>query len=309
MTTDPNPGAGQPPVPSAASPAYPASGRHVDIAALSHTGRVRPNNEDVYIVAQGDRAFRILDTNLPAGTFSEITAELCHGFLVADGIGGMAGGEVASRTAVTTLIQLVLETPDWVMLQGQVEGRRILDRMTERFRHVDELLRMEAMNKPELAGMGTTMTLAVIVGTELLIGHVGDSRAYLCRGDIFDQLTRDHTTTQELADAGFIPAGEEPTHRYRNFLTRALGGRGNQSHPDLHRLDLRDGDQVLLCTDGLSDSVSSDEMASVLRKSATAKDACQAVVDLALDYGGIDNTTVAVARCHFPAGAAKGSPT
>jgi protein phosphatase len=297
MSTDPNRGAGEPAAP----------GDRVEMAARSDTGRVRPNNEDVYIVAQVDRAFRLLESNLPTGSLAPVVSEICHGLLVADGIGGLAGGEVASRTAVTTLIQLALDTPDWVMLQGQTEGRRILDRMTDRFRQVDELLRAEAANKPELAGMGTTMTVGLIVGRELLIGHVGDSRAYLCRRDKFDQLTRDHTTSQELSDAGFIPAGTESTHRYRNFLTRALGGRGNQSHPDLHRLSLQDGDQLLLCTDGLSDAVDDAEMASILRKSATAKDACRALVDLALDHGGTDNVTVAVARCHFPTGARKGA--
>jgi PPM family protein phosphatase len=292
MSTDPNREAGETAAP----------GDHVEMAALSDTGRVRPNNEDVYIVVQVDRAFRTLDTNLPTGSFPAAASEICHGLLVADGIGGIAGGEIASRTAVTTLIQLALDTPDWVMLQGQAEGRRVLDRMTERFRHVDELLRAEAATKPELAGMGTTMTVGVIVGHELLLGHVGDSRAYLCRGGRLDQLTRDHTTNQELSDAGFIAAGVESTHRYRNFLTRALGGRGNQSHPDLHRLNLQDGDQLLLCTDGLSDAVADADIASILRKSATAKDACRALVDLALDYGGIDNVTVGVARCHFPTG-------
>jgi serine/threonine protein phosphatase PrpC len=296
------------PQPPTAVPPVATPRDRIEMAALSDTGRVRPNNEDVYIVAQVDRAFRTLDTNLPPGSFPAAAFEICNGLLVADGIGGIAGGDVASRTAVTTLIQLVLDTPDWVMLQGQAEGRRILDRMTERFRNIDELLRAEAANKPELAGMGTTMTVAAVVGHELLLGHVGDSRAYLLRGDKFDQLTRDHTTNQELSDSGFLPAGAESTHRYRNFLTRALGGRGNQSHPDLHRLNLQDRDQLLLCTDGLSDAVNDASMASILRKSATARDACRALVDLALDHGGIDNVTVGVARCHFPPGVAGGAP-
>jgi serine/threonine protein phosphatase PrpC len=300
MTTDPNHGAGEPPgapqAPVAAPPA--ASGARIELAALSHRGHVRPNNEDVYIVVQVERALRLLDSNLPPGTFHDVEAEIGYGLLVADGVGGMSAGEVASRLAVTTLIQLALETPDWVMLPGQTEGRLILDRMTERFRRIDEVLREEAASKPELAGMGTTMTAAVIVGRELLLGHVGDSRAYLCRGSQFDQLTRDHTTAQEVNDSGFIPTGDASTRRYRNFLTRALGGRGNLSHPDLHRMDLRDGDQLLLCTDGLSDAVEAAEIASILRSTAKASDACRALVDLALKYGGLDNVTVGIARCH-----------
>src|SRR5262249_7689948 len=152
MTTEPNQVAGR--------TALPTSADRVEMAALSHAGRVRPNNEDAYIVLQVDRTMRMLDTSLPSGSLPVVATEICHGFLVADGIGGIAGGEVASRMAVTTLIQLALETPDWVLLQGQLEGRRILDRMTERFRHIDELLRAEGASKPELAGMGTTMTAA-----------------------------------------------------------------------------------------------------------------------------------------------------
>src|SRR5262245_60231229 len=155
------------------------SGDRIEMAAASHAGRVRPNNEDVFIVLQADRALRKLESNLPKDALPDVAAEICYGLLVADGVGGMAAGEVASRLAVTTLIHLALDTPDWVMLPGQAEGRRILDRMNERFRLVDAVLRAEAGRNPELAGMATTMTAAVIVGRELLIGHVGDSRAYL----------------------------------------------------------------------------------------------------------------------------------
>jgi len=300
MTTDPNPGLGPQPAPPH---------DRVEMAALTHRGLVRPNNEDVYIVLQADRALRFLDSNLPSGTFRDVETEIAHGLLVADGVGGMAAGEVASRMAVTTLIKLALETPDWVMLPGQTEGRRILDRMTERFRRIDEVLRAEAASKPELAGMGTTMTAAVIVGHELLVGHVGDSRAYLSRGGLLEQLTRDHTTAQEFAEAGLIQTGEGSRQRFRNFLTRALGGRGNLSHPDLHRMDLRDGDQLLLCTDGLSDAVDREQIGTILRSAATARDACQALVDRALQYGGLDNVTVGVVRCHFQPSQPEGTKT
>ena len=299
MTTGPNHGSGEQPAVAPVPPSPVASGDRVELAGQSHPGNVRPHNEDVYITLQADRALRTLETNLPKDTLPDVNAEICYGFLVADGVGGMAAGEVASRMAVTTLIHLALDTPDWVMLPGQVEGRRILERMTERFRLVDAVLRAEAGRKPELMGMATTMTAAVIVGRELLVGHVGDSRAYLCRGDKFDQLTRDHTTVQDFADAGFIQPGEVRSLPYRHALTRALGGTHHQSHPDLHRLMLRARDQILLCTDGLTDQVDAAVIASTLRAATTAKDACQALVDLALKHGGPDNVTVGVARCHF----------
>lgn len=308
MSTDnPVPG-GTPADPPRPNPPPVFVSDRVEMAALSHMGYARPNNEDVYVLAQVDRALRILESNMPVGALREVEAEIVHAMLVADGVGGMAGGEIASRMAVTTLINLALDTPDWVMLPGQAEGRRILDRMTERFRHIDQLLRAEGASKPELAGMGTTMTLAGVVGRELLIGHVGDSRAYLFRGDRLDQLTRDHTTVQDYMDAGFIQPTEASSLPYRHALTRALGGNHNQSHPDLHRVDLRDGDQILLCTDGLSDLVDAATIGSTLRAAATARDACSALVDLALQNGGQDNVTVAVGRCHFSTGDAADRP-
>jgi protein phosphatase len=153
--------------------------------------------------------------------------------------------------------------------------------------------------------MATTLTVAVIVGREMLLGRIGDSRAYLCRGDKFDQLTRDHTMVREFVDAGFIQPSEASKLPYRHALTRALGGTHDRCHPELHRQALQDGDQLLLCTDGLSDTVDAAEMATILRASASARDACQALVNLALSYGGPDNITVSVARCHFPARAGK----
>src|SRR4051794_28787839 len=117
MTNAPNHDAGDqqapPPDPAGGPPAVPP-GDHVEAAGLSHPGHVRPNNEDVYIVIQVDRVLRLRDSNMPAGSLRDVEMEIAHGLLVADGIGGMAAGEVASRMAVTTLMQLVLETPDWV---------------------------------------------------------------------------------------------------------------------------------------------------------------------------------------------------
>jgi PPM family protein phosphatase len=109
-------------------------------------------------------------------------------------------------------------------------------------------------------------------------------------------------------DAGFIQPREVSALPYRHALTRALGGNHNQSHPDLHRVDLRDGDQVLLCTDGLSDLVDAATIGSTVRAAATPRDACHELVDLALQKGAPDNVTVAVGRCQFRPGAGAGEP-
>jgi protein phosphatase len=271
---------------------------------VSHQGKVRANNEDCYLVARFSRAMQPLLTNLSAADFPEPLEEVVYGLLVADGIGGAAAGEVASRLAASTLTGLVLSTPDWVMLRGEREAARAMERMAERYRAVDAALKVEGWVDPELAGMGTTMTVAASLGDELLLGHVGDSRAYLFRGGQLYRLTRDHTCAQALADAGLIPQEAVPRHRLRNVLTRALGGASpGRVEADVERIDLLDGDQVLLCTDGLTEMVADATLEIFLRHSGTAQETCQALVQAALQRGGKDNVTVVLARYRFPQGA------
>jgi protein phosphatase len=271
----------------------------VDVGALSHPGKVRPNNEDFYLVARLERSLQTLLTNLPEGAVPLRYHEMTYAMVVADGVGGAAGGEVASQVAISTLVNLVLYQPDWIARSGEPEAERLLRRIVRRYGQVHATLKEEAREDPKLAGMGTTMTLAFNVGTDLFLGHVGDSRAYFFRGGKLHQITRDHTYAQALADAGFIGPEEVATHHLRHVLTRVLGGGGGAAAADVQRLRLGDGDQVLLCTDGLSDLVEDAAIAAVLRAAATASVACETLVELALERGGKDNVTVVLARYRF----------
>ena len=195
------------------APAGESSWVEVDLAALSHPGRVRDNNEDHFYVARIDRSLQTLDTNLPEGDVPRHYAETAYGLLVADGVGGAAAGEVASRTAMHALIDLVIETPDWIMRLDQPLADEVLQRMERRFQQVREVLIQRAKDDPSLRGMGTTMTVACTLGTEVLTAHVGDSRAYVFRrGGVLERLTRDQTLAQSLVDAGAITPEEIPTH-------------------------------------------------------------------------------------------------
>ncbi len=286
-----------PPLPSPPQPA--AEHARVDLAALTDPGKVRERNEDVCLTVRGYRALEVIQTNVPADDIPLRSEEGVYGMLVADGMGGHAGGDLASRLAASTLVHLVLDTPDWILKIGKHEGDRVLTRTARRFRDVDAALRQASAENPELAGMGTTMTVAHNVGRDLFLGHVGDSRAYLCRGDDLIQLTRDHTYAQDLADMGIIAPDQVMTHHFRHVLTRALGEVGHSVQADVNRVRLDDGDQVLLCTDGLTDMVDDATIGAVLLSAATAKDACRTLVDLALKNGGKDNVTVVLARYAF----------
>jgi protein phosphatase len=141
------------------------------------------------------------------------------------------------------------------------------------------------------------MTLACTMGMDMVIAHVGDSRAYLFRNGKLDPLTRDQTMAQFLADTGMIDPDEISKHPLRNALTSAMGTQGGPMDVDLHGMRLADGDQVLLCTDGLTEMISESAIAEVLGHSTTpAADVCQQLVDLALDGGGRDNITVVLGR-------------
>jgi PPM family protein phosphatase len=271
----------------------------VEVAALSHAGIVRPRNEDVYLVARIVRSLQTVHTNMPDGSIPDRHGEEGYGLLVADGVGGTSGGDVASQTAVTTLIRLVIETPAWIMRLGDREPDEVMERTLRRYRAIDEELRAQGATSPDLIGMGTTMTVAHNIGRSLFLGHIGDSRAYLCRADGFHQITRDHTYAQEMADLGVIRPDEVATHQFRNVLTRALGGLGQRVDADVLRLLLSEGDQMLLCTDGLTDMVGDDDICAILRRAATAHEACRQLVELALDHGGKDNVTAVLARYSF----------
>jgi protein phosphatase len=287
-----------PPLPPEAAPPAPAVPVRLDVGARSHPGCVRPNNEDFYLVGRASRRLERLLTNLPEGCVPLLYEEAGYGLLVADGMGGMAAGEVASRTAVGTLIRIILDTPDWIMRVDQGRQERLMERIAERFRQVDAAVRAVARTDPRLTGMGTTMTLAYCLGADVFLGHMGDSRVYLGRGSRLYRLTRDHTYAQALADIGVIPQDEVETHRMRHVLTRAVGACG-VSEADVEHVRLGDGDQLLLCSDGLTDMVDDDTIGAVLRAAKTSDDACQALVEHALSGGGKDNVTVVVARFHF----------
>jgi serine/threonine protein phosphatase PrpC len=138
------------------SPVPASSLVHVDLAGLSHRGHVRPTNEDHYFAARLERSLKTLATNLSEGILPSSFAETAYGFLVADGMGGMAAGEVASSSALCKLVDLVVNTPDWIMNLNQSEDSAIiLKRMTQRFRQIDEDLREQARKDPALTGMGT----------------------------------------------------------------------------------------------------------------------------------------------------------
>jgi serine/threonine protein phosphatase PrpC len=283
------------------APPRPFSSRiQVDLAATSDRGRVRPANEDHYLVVRFGRELETLLTNLPDGDVPARSEETGYGMVIADGIGGSAAGEVASRLAIQSLVNLVLGTPDWIMRPKDGSSKEVMRRAVERYGKVHHALAEQATEDYRLEGMGTTMTLACSVGADLFITHVGDSRCYLFRQRILCQLTRDHTMAQALADHGYISQESVPAHKLRHVLTQALGAGKGEVKPDVDHARLEDGDCLLLCSDGLTEMVDDSIIASVLERGDASEPTCRRLIELALEAGGADNVTVIVARYHFP---------
>jgi protein phosphatase len=272
----------------------------IDVAARSHPGHHRPNNEDHFLVTRLGRTLETLITSLPAGDVPERTEEVNYVMVVADGMGGHAAGEVASRMAISALVGLALDVPDWIFKVDEGHAREIEQRSRTYVQDVGAMLVERGQREPALRGMGTTLTAARSLGRELLITHVGDSRAYLLRAGELHRLTRDHTYAQLLVDTGQLAASAVAGSRHRHVLTNALGGASENVHVDTDRLQLEDGDRLLLCSDGLTDLVDDATITSILLESVRSSDACERLVQRALDHGGGDNVTVIVAAYQLP---------
>lgn len=288
------------PLPLVRSTQSKSSQVEVDLGGATDVGKMRSNNEDTFFVARFDRTMQPILTNLPPGDFPDLYAETCYGMLVADGMGGHAAGEVASQTAVRVLVDLVLQTPDWIMRLDDPLIQRVIRRFEQRLWDVQDALTRQARTDSELAGMGTTMTIAASLGTDLLVAHLGDSRAYHLHDGEMRRLTRDQTIAQDMQEAGVLTEEQAAHHQLRHVLTGVLAAGAKKLPVEFRSVKLMDGDQILLCSDGLTEMVSESTIADVLRQPGSAMDVSRALVDLALEAGGKDNVTAIVARYRFP---------
>ena len=215
-------------------------------------------------------------------------------FAVADGMGGHRGGEVASAAALEPLAALDGRHFD--------DAAEALETLTDAVIRANADVSRRSHDDPDLHGMGTTLTAVLVDGQDAHLVHVGDSRAYLARGDGFVQLTDDHTLVQALLDQGRITADEIATHPHRSVITRAVGV-ANDVEVDGLRLGLRDGDRIVLCSDGLSGVVTDDVIARTVREQPPER-AVDLLIDAANAAGGPDNVTVVIISVDGGAGRA-----
>ena len=232
-------------------------------AGDTHVGRVRSGNEDAYLLDE-ERGV----------------------FLVADGMGGHAAGEIASALATRAVGQTLTEGMD----RG-LQADALAAAMVESFRVADRAISQHVLDAPHTRGMGTTVTACVVCtdGTYRL-GHIGDSRAYLLRGGQLAQLTTDHTWVQREVDSGRLTPSRARRHPFRHIVTRALGADGKEE-PDLLAGQFEPGDLLLLCSDGLTGMIPDRQLAKILPLEIRLHDRVGMLIDLANRRGGRDNIT------------------
>jgi serine/threonine protein phosphatase PrpC len=267
----------------------------VEAAGLTHQGLVRTSNEDHFLISRFGRYFEPVSTSLPPDDLPRRADEASYSLIVADGMGGHAAGEVASRLAIREIVRLGLALPDWIARIDDSTREAAAARAQERIERLNEMVIEDAEQNPDLRGMGCTLTVARNLGRVLQISHVGDSRAYLLRAGQLHRLTRDHTYVQALVDSGVMTPEEAATSKERHMLINAVGGSNDDVHVDVERVPLANRDRVLLCSDGLTDAVDDEVIQMLLAAGGTAAATCNALVARALEGGGRDNITVIVA--------------
>jgi PPM family protein phosphatase len=284
-------------MPTANEPVKPMPSRTLAVKAfgITDTGKVRATNEDQFLIAELTKAMRVWQTSLPEPKV-QIGEERAHLFLVADGMGGHRAGERASALAVVAIEQFTLNSFKWFLGSKSADAERVLAQFQSALSQADAQILDAAADDPELRGMGTTVTMAFHLGTQLCVVHVGDSRAYLYRDGELLQLTQDHTLMADMMRSGALRPDQVAGHRFRHVITNVVGGEELGVSVEARALEVQAGDRVLLCSDGLTEMVTNDTIAATLDAEPTPELAAKQLLAQANESGGRDNITLLIVR-------------
>jgi serine/threonine protein phosphatase PrpC len=267
----------------------------IDVYGLTHTGKVRKVNQDHFLICSLKRDLIPLSTSLPdvsgLGGSPERLAFLA---MVADGVGGGPMGEEASRLAVESITDYVAQCTRCYYAAVTTDEKEFTAALSDAALQSHSTVTERAKADPERRGMATTLTLWIGVWPDVYILQVGDSRCYMLRRGVLTQLSHDQTMAQEMVDQGLLPAAQAAATRWSNVLSSSIGGR--QSMPVVTHVR-NDWDTTwLLCSDGLTRHVTDGQIQDRLRTMASAREACETLLQDALDGGGSDNVTIIVGR-------------
>lgn len=237
-------------------------------AAITDVGKVREINEDNYCIDENQVGL----------------------YMVADGMGGHKSGEVASSIAINIIKEHITH-----YLTEEFQEQSVKGVIFEAFNRANKEIYNRSKEDFDCEGMGTTVTMALIIDKRVYIGHIGDSRAYLLREEVLQQITEDHSLVAELVRNGSITEREAMRHPQKNIITRSLGTDENLK-VDIFSMDLNKGDILILCTDGLTNFVDKEELKKAVLEEDDCFESCSTLVSLANQRGGYDNITVLIVK-------------
>jgi protein phosphatase len=269
-----------------------------DLAARSQPG-VLKSNEDHYLVLRLGRYEETLFTSLSSADVPRRFDEYAFAAVVADGIGRDGAGAMAARLAISTLAHLHLRLGSWSMRVDAVVASEIMDRTQWLYRLTHEAVLAWYQAHADVGRMAATMTAVYSAGANLFVAHVGHSRCYLFRKGLLTQLTRDQTLRERLAESRQPTSVGQGIEDGEHILTSAIGS-NETPRIMVEQFRLEDDDTLLICTNGLTDMVTNEEIADTLAARRTPEEQCNLLLDAALTNGGHDNVTVVLANYHIP---------
>jgi len=271
--------------------------RRIESFGLSHVGKVREGNEDHFVIASLQRSLEVRQTNLEdRAVLDPLCGPKAYLYAVADGVGGLDGGRLASGITIQTIVEYLSETVGSYHAISSGQEHAFLDPLGKAVQRAHDKLR-STFGLPQ-GGPSTTLTIALVVWPQAFVVHVGDSRAYHLRGATLKRLTRDQTMGAFLMDEYKMTESQVEQQGFNNVLSSAVGAQ--DMTPAVSAVKLEQGDSLVLCTDGLTKHVSEQKIAGVLQRASNAETGCRELVDLALEGGGRDNVTVVVATALKP---------
>jgi protein phosphatase len=279
--------------------AVPSIGRRplddeLDVFGLTHTGKVRANNEDHFLLCSLQRRIEIYHTSLPDPTVLTQSERLAFLALVADGVGGSKAGEEASRLALEHVARYVTQSLDCYYTTDAEDDSNFVRELEEAALKVHSELAVEAATSPERRGMATTLTLWLGVWPNAYLLQVGDSRCYVLREGKLIQISRDQTMAEEFVRQGLFNREDAAFKRWANVLSSAIGG--PEAAPTVTKVPQSWKNIGLICSDGLTRHVPDDRIRERLVEMKSAKEGCENLLQDALEAGGEDNITIVIGR-------------
>jgi len=268
----------------------------LDLYGLTHTGRVREENQDHFLLATVHPQVVVHGTSLPQPEGLELRGQrLATIMLVADGVGGSAAGSEASRVTTEAVTRYFASTLRCYHTVGSTSESDFTNALRAAAHEAHNAVRAEAQARGESRDMATTLSLAIFVWPWMYVLQVGDSRCYFFQNGVLRQVTRDQTLAQDMIDRGVLTPEKAHASPLNHVLSSAIGA--SEALPEITRVDVRErGSVTIVCSDGLTKHVSDDEIASHLGLMTSAEQVCRVLLELALDRGGSDNITLVVGR-------------